>query len=79
MLDAYEADATNSAYLKLVELFNASKLPHILGLKFQYYMRDEVDERTPDTLYRIARAAFSASLLFCFLSSAAAFCSPLAC
>jgi hypothetical protein len=37
VLDAYECDPTNGAFLTLIEQFKKAYLPQVLGFKFQFY------------------------------------------
>lgn len=37
VLDAYECDPSNGAFLALVAQFKKAYLPHVLGFKFQFY------------------------------------------
>eukprot|EP00242_Pyramimonas_sp_CCMP2087_P000427 CAMPEP_0198227194 /NCGR_PEP_ID=MMETSP1445-20131203/108291_1 /TAXON_ID=36898 /ORGANISM="Pyramimonas sp., Strain CCMP2087" /LENGTH=151 /DNA_ID=CAMNT_0043907187 /DNA_START=3 /DNA_END=455 /DNA_ORIENTATION=+ len=38
-LDCFESQLTNTAFLKLMPLFSALSIAHILGFKFQHYQR----------------------------------------
>ncbi|CAM6089899.1 unnamed protein product [Calypogeia fissa] len=54
VLECYELQPENSAFLELIPLFPKSHMSHILGFKFQYYQRPEVEDPVPTGLYRLA-------------------------
>ena len=43
VLDAYECDPTNDAFLALIGQFKKAYLPHVLGFKFQFYAAQATD------------------------------------
>ncbi|BBM99302.1 THO complex subunit 2 [Marchantia polymorpha subsp. ruderalis] len=54
VLECFELQPDNSAFLELIPLFPKSHTSHILGFKFQYYQRTEVEDPVPTGLYRLA-------------------------
>ncbi|KAE8716675.1 THO complex subunit 2 [Hibiscus syriacus] len=53
VLDCYELHPDNNAFLQLIPIFPKSHASQILGFKFQYYQRMEVNTPTPFGLYRL--------------------------
>ncbi|KAE8705401.1 THO complex subunit 2 [Hibiscus syriacus] len=53
VLDCYELHPDNNAFLQLIPIFPKSHASQILGFKFQYYQRMEVNTPTPYGLYRL--------------------------
>jgi len=43
VLDAYECDPANGAFLVLIDQFKKAYLPHVLGFKFQFYAAQATD------------------------------------
>ncbi|KAL3684910.1 hypothetical protein R1sor_002932 [Riccia sorocarpa] len=54
VLECFELQPENAAFLELIPLFPKSHTSHILGFKFQYYQRPEVEDPVPTGLYRLA-------------------------
>ncbi|KAL2653101.1 hypothetical protein R1flu_021229 [Riccia fluitans] len=54
VLECFELQPDNAAFLELIPLFPKSHTSHILGFKFQYYQRPEVEDPVPTGLYRLA-------------------------
>lgn len=53
VLECFELQPENDAFLELIPIFPKSHAAHILGFKFQYYQRQDVNEPVPDGLYRL--------------------------
>ncbi|XP_039040621.1 THO complex subunit 2-like isoform X1 [Hibiscus syriacus] len=53
VLECYELQPDNNAFLQLIPIFPKSHASQILGFKFQYYQRLEVNTPTPFGLYRL--------------------------
>ncbi|KAK8627665.1 hypothetical protein V6N13_135270 [Hibiscus sabdariffa] len=53
VLECYELQPDNNAFLQLIPIFPKSHASQILGFKFQYYQRMEVNAPTPFGLYRL--------------------------
>ncbi|GAY56567.1 hypothetical protein CUMW_172890 [Citrus unshiu] len=53
VLECYELQPNNKVFLELIPIFPKSHASHILGFKFQYYQRMEVNSPVPFSLYRL--------------------------
>ncbi|XP_010556226.1 PREDICTED: THO complex subunit 2 [Tarenaya hassleriana] len=53
VLDCFELQSDNSTFLDLIPIFPKSHASQILGFKFQYYQRLEVNSPTPFGLYKL--------------------------
>ncbi|XVE74551.1 hypothetical protein DITRI_Ditri12bG0026000 [Diplodiscus trichospermus] len=53
VLECYELQPDNNAFLQLIPIFPKSHASQILGFKFQYYQRMEVNTPTPFGLYKL--------------------------
>ncbi|OMO88902.1 hypothetical protein CCACVL1_08125 [Corchorus capsularis] len=53
VLECYELQPDNNAFLQLIPIFPKSHASQILGFKFQYYQRMEVNTPTPFSLYEL--------------------------
>ncbi|CAH9146449.1 unnamed protein product [Cuscuta epithymum] len=53
VLEFFEFQPDNRVYLDLIPIFPKSHASHILGHKFQYYQRMEVNDHVPYGLYRL--------------------------
>lgn len=51
VLDSFELQPKNLAFLDLIPLFPKAHASHILGFKFQYYQRSDVSDPVPESLY----------------------------
>lgn len=67
VLDAYEMHPHNDCFVELLGSFKRESLPHVLGFKFQFYMRSAADggeqPKTPRSLYRLAATLIDKKLL----------------
>ncbi|KAK8310054.1 hypothetical protein V6Z12_D02G161600 [Gossypium hirsutum] len=53
VLECYELQPDNNAFLQLIPIFPKSHASQILGFKFQFYQRMEVNTPTPFGLYKL--------------------------
>ncbi|KAH9746029.1 THO complex subunit 2 [Citrus sinensis] len=53
VLECYELQPNNKVFLELIPIFPKSHASHILGFKFQYYQRMEVNSPVPFSLYKL--------------------------
>lgn len=53
VLEFFELQPDNNVFLQLIPIFPKSHASHILGFKFQYYQRMEVNSPTPFGLYKL--------------------------
>ncbi|XVF03003.1 hypothetical protein REPUB_Repub04eG0223200 [Reevesia pubescens] len=53
VLECFELQPDNNAFLQLIPIFPKSHASQILGFKFQYYQRMEVNTPTPFGLYKL--------------------------
>ncbi|PPS08311.1 hypothetical protein GOBAR_AA12331 [Gossypium barbadense] len=53
VLECYELQPDNNAFLQLIPIFPKSHASQILGFKFQFYRRMEVNTPTPFGLYKL--------------------------
>lgn len=67
VLDAYEMHPQNDCFVELLGSFKRESLPHVLGFKFQFYMRSAdggtEQPKTPRSLYRLAATLIDKKLL----------------
>eukprot|EP00250_Pteridium_aquilinum_P010635 c19529_g1_i1 orf=214-5961(+) len=63
VLECYELQPDNTAFLELIPLFPKSHTSHILGFKFQYYQRSEIEDTVPSGLYTLAATLIKANFL----------------
>eukprot|EP00850_Spirogloea_muscicola_P022111 SM000277S10346 [mRNA] locus=s277:6832:17596:- [translate_table: standard] len=63
LLDCYELQPDSRVFLELIHTFPKSHVPHILGFKFQFYQRDEVEEAVPQSLFVLAANLVKASFV----------------
>ncbi|KAI5072915.1 hypothetical protein GOP47_0013021 [Adiantum capillus-veneris] len=63
VLECYELQPDNAAFLELIPLFPKSHTSHILGFKFQYYQRPEIEENVPSGLYILAATLIKANFI----------------
>ncbi|XP_057851341.2 THO complex subunit 2 isoform X2 [Cryptomeria japonica] len=63
VLECFELQPENDGFFELIPIFPKSHASHILGFKFQYYQRLEVNERVPDGLYRLTAALVKADFI----------------
>ncbi|XP_024388621.1 THO complex subunit 2 isoform X2 [Physcomitrium patens] len=63
VLECYELQPDNSSFLELIPLFPKTHTTHILGFKFQFYQRPDVEDPAPDGLYRLAAALVKANCI----------------
>ncbi|KAJ7559201.1 hypothetical protein O6H91_04G074300 [Diphasiastrum complanatum] len=63
VLECFEQHLENMAFLELIPLFPKSHISHILGFKFQYYQRFEVEDPVPIALYRLAATLIKADFI----------------
>lgn len=63
VLECYELQTENKAFLELIPLFPKSHTSHILGFKFQHYQRAEVEENVPTGLYILAATLIKAEFI----------------
>lgn len=63
VLECYELQPGNAAFLELIPLFPKSHISHVLGFKFQYYQRAEVKDNVPDGLYILAATLIKANFI----------------
>lgn len=67
VLDAYEMHPQNDCFVDLLGSFKRESLPHVLGFKFQFYMRSAEggaeQSKTPRSLYRLAATLIDKKLL----------------
>ncbi|KAK4484105.1 hypothetical protein RD792_011325 [Penstemon davidsonii] len=54
VLECFELQLDNSVFLDLIPMFPKSHASQILGFKFQYYQRMEIDSPAPTGLYQLA-------------------------
>ncbi|XWS34347.1 hypothetical protein CRYUN_Cryun21dG0031800 [Craigia yunnanensis] len=54
VLECYELQPDNNAFLQLIPIFPKSHASQVLGFKFQYYQRMEVNTPTPFGLYKLS-------------------------
>ena len=63
LLDTYERDVTNGAYVRIFDLFKVSDLSQILGFKFQMYQNESAGAQTPHSLFRLAAQLMATNML----------------
>ncbi|KAH7352984.1 hypothetical protein KP509_19G073400 [Ceratopteris richardii] len=63
VLECFELQPDNAAFLELIPLFPKSHTSHILGFKFQYYQRQDIEENAPGGLYVLAATLIKANFL----------------
>eukprot|EP01018_Ginkgo_biloba_P036677 Gb_33812 [translate_table: standard] len=63
VLECFELQPENNAFFELIPIFPKSHASHILGFKFQYYQRLEVNDHVPDGLYRLTAALVKANFI----------------
>ncbi|XP_024534234.1 THO complex subunit 2 [Selaginella moellendorffii] len=63
VLEFFELHPENTSFIGLMPLFRKSHLCHILGFKFQYYQRPEIEEPVPTGLYRLAATLVKADFV----------------
>lgn len=63
VLECFELQPENDAFLELIPIFPKSHAAHILGFKFQYYQRQDVNESVPDGLYRLTAELVKADFI----------------
>lgn len=54
VLECYELQPDNGVFLELIPIFPKSHASQILGFKFQYYQRMDVNNHVPSELYQLA-------------------------
>jgi THO complex subunit 2 len=63
VLECFELQPENTTFLELIPLFPKSHTTHILGFKFQFYQRSEVEDPVPTGLYRLAATLIKANYI----------------
>ncbi|KAG0583882.1 hypothetical protein KC19_3G168800 [Ceratodon purpureus] len=63
VLECFELQPENSTFLELIPLFPKTHTTHILGFKFQFYQRPDVEDPAPSGLYRLAASLIKANCI----------------
>ncbi|PIA63730.1 hypothetical protein AQUCO_00201224v1 [Aquilegia coerulea] len=63
VLECFELQADNSVFLELIPIFPKSHASQILGFKFQYYQRMDVNYPVPFGLYRLTAVLVKADFI----------------
>ncbi|KAL5722007.1 THO complex subunit 2 [Ranunculus cassubicifolius] len=63
VLECFELHADNSVILELIPIFPKSHASQILGFKFQYYQRMDVNDPVPFGLYRLTAVLVKADFI----------------
>lgn len=63
VLECFELQPENSIFLELIPLFPKTHTTHILGFKFQFYQRPDVEDPAPSFLYRLAASLIKANCI----------------
>ncbi|KAK9115903.1 hypothetical protein Sjap_014850 [Stephania japonica] len=63
VLECFELQPSNTMFLDLIPIFPKSHASQILGFKFQYYQRLEVNDPVPFGLYHLAAALVKADFI----------------